>query len=137
MSESKSRREVELLIDALDDEDLPDDAAGEDAVRRLNIDVKGWAGEIRSRVANARVEARRQQFALADAAYQQDLAKLAQRAPEPARSLHEQRMVLEDLIARAPKSVANAVHFHKFEEATSDELAEMIRSLRHLMGEDE
>jgi hypothetical protein len=135
VSEPKNRREIELLVDALDEE--PEESERDDAVRRLGIDVKVWAAEIRTRVSSAAAAARQQRFAAARSAYESDLGRLAQRRVEPERSVEEQRRVLRGLLARAPAGAAAAVHFHKFEEATTEELAEMIRSLRHLLGEDD
>ncbi len=133
MSESKTRREIERLVQALDDE--PDEAEREEVVRRLGIDMKAWANDVRSRVADAAVKARQDRFAAARSAYEADLAALARRPAEPQRSLEEQRRVLRTLVARVPDSAA--VHFHKFEQATVEELAEMIRALRHMLGEDD
>jgi hypothetical protein len=50
-------------------------------------------------------------------------------------SISDQMAIMKSLLARAPTNTA--IHYHKFEEATADELAEMIRALRHLLGEDE
>jgi hypothetical protein len=133
MSEPKDRREIELLVEALDE--VPDDADAAEAVQRLGIDVKSWATEVRALVATARGEARKRQFAEAAASYQRESDALGARSKGSPRSKEEQQHILRRLLDRAPKSGANAVHFLKFEEATSDELAEMIRSLRHLLGE--
>jgi hypothetical protein len=134
VSGPNERREIELIVDALDDE-LPDATEGSEAVRRLGIDVKSWSASIKDRVAKANADARKSRFAQAAADYRQDLDALARRPVEQRRSKEEQQRVLRDLISRAP--TAASVHFHKFEEATSDELAEMIRTLRHLLGEDD
>jgi len=37
---------------------------------------------------------------------------------------------------RAPNQSAVSMHFHKYETATDEELAELTRALRHLLGED-
>jgi hypothetical protein len=136
VSAPKDRREIELIVAALDDE-LPDDAEGQEAVRRLGIDVKSWAASIEGRIASARAEARKRRFELAATDYQRDLEALGQRRPERRRSKDEQQRILKELIARAPRSTVASVHFHKFEQATEDELGEMIRTLRHLLGEDD
>lgn len=135
MTEPKNRREIELLVAALDD--VPDADEGDEAVRRLGINVTSWTSDVRGRVARATADARRQRFEAAGASYEAELAALAKRHSEPSRSKEEQQRILRDLVARAPASAANAVHFHKFEEATNEELAEMIRSLRHLLDEDD
>lgn len=131
MNDPKERREIELLIEALDD--VPDAAEGEEAVRRLGVDVKSWAASVRARVAGANAEMRKHHFARAAASYEKDLAALARRPAEQKRSRTEQQRILRDLVERAPSTAS--VHFHKFEEATEEELAEMIRTLRHLLGE--
>ena len=135
MSESKERREIELLAEALDA--VPDDAEGHETVERLGIDVKSWAAGIRGRVAAAVADERRRRFAGATAAYKTDLEAYGRRSPEPKRSKERQQLLLRELIARVPPAEAASVHFHKFEEATDDELAEMIRAVRHLLGEDD
>jgi hypothetical protein len=135
VSEPKNLREIELLVKALDE--VPDETEGEETVRRLGINVTSWTSDIRARVARANAEARQQRFDAAKAAYEADLGALGARPSEPARSKEEQQRILRDLVARAPQSATNAIHFHKFEEATGDELAEMIRSLRHLLREDD
>ena len=135
MSESKERREIELLAEALDA--VPDDAEGHETVERLGIDVKSWAAGIRGRVAAAVADERRRRFAGATAAYETDLEAYGRRSPEPKRSKERQQLLLRELIARVPPAEAASVHFHKFEEATDDELAEMIRAVRHLLGEDD
>jgi len=125
-----------LLGQALDEESVTDDEA-RDVVRRLGIDTKAWAAGIRKRVAAANEAERKDRFEEARRTYISDLEKLNTRKPEPARSLAEQRAVLKRLVARAPREMAASMHAHKFEEATQEEVAEMIRSLRHLLGDDE
>jgi hypothetical protein len=134
MSDSKAVRDVELLGRALDDEPLTDDDA-RDAVRRLGFDTKGWAANVRKRVAAASEAERKERFERHQLAYESDLARLNATRPEPARSLADQRAEVQRLIAWAPREMAASVHAHKFEQATEDELAEMIRSLRFLLGE--
>ncbi len=136
MSDPKTQREVELLGQALDDEPVTDGDA-RDAVRRLGVDTKAWAADVRKRVAAANEAERRERFAEARRAYQSDLETLNARKAEPARSLAEQRAELKRLIARAPREMTASMHAHKFEEASEEEVAEMIRSLRHLLGDDE
>jgi hypothetical protein len=136
MSDSKTSREIELLVKALDDEPPTEDDARE-AVKRLGIDTKSWADDIRKRVAAANDAERKERFAEARRAYRSELETLSTKKVEPARSLAEYRAEVKRLIARAPRDMAASVHAHKFEEATEEELAEMIRSLRHLLGDDE
>lgn len=134
MSTSKTHREVELLVKALDDEPLTADDVS-DAVRRLGIDTKTWAADIRKRVAAANDAERKEQFDVARRAYQSELERLNARNAEPARSLAGQRDVVKQLVARAPREMVASMHALKFEQASEEELAEMIRSLRHLLGE--
>jgi seryl-tRNA synthetase len=134
MSDSKTQREVELLVKALDDEPLTDDD-GRDAVRRLGIDTKAWAADIRKRVATANEAERKERFDDARRAYQSELEQLNARQAEPARSLAEQRAEVKRLVARAPREMVASMHALKFEQATEEELAEMIKSLRHLLGQ--
>lgn len=135
MTAPKHRREVELIIEALDD--VPDESDGQEAVERLGIDVKSWAAGVRSRIGNAETESRRKRFAEAETEYKKELDALSRRRSEPSRTKAAQQQTLRSLLARVPESAMHAVHFHKFEEATPEELAEMIRSLRHLLGEDD
>src|SRR4051812_44966404 len=81
------------------------------------------ASGIRARVASAITDERKDRFAKAAAAYEEDLAALSRRRAEPTRSKDDQQRILRALIERAP--AAASVHFHKFEEANSEELAEM------------
>jgi seryl-tRNA synthetase len=136
MSESKTKREIELLVKALDDEPLTDQDAHE-VVRRLGIDTKAWAADIRKRVVDANDADRKERFEVARRAYTSELEQLSARKPEPTRSIAEQRAEVKRLLARAPREMAASVHAHKFEQATEEELAEMIRSLRHLLRDDE
>jgi hypothetical protein len=136
MSDSKTRLEVELLVKALDDEPLTDDDA-RDAVRRLGIDTKAWSAELRARVVAANVADRKERFDEARRAYKAELEQLSARKPEPGRTLDEHRAMVKQLLARAPGGMPASVHAHKFEKATEEELAEMIRSLRHLLEDDE
>jgi hypothetical protein len=136
MSDSKTQREVALLVSALDDEPVTDEDARE-AVRRLGIDTKAWAADIRRRVVAANEADRRERFDDAGRAYGIELEELKARRAEPARSITEQRAVVKRLLARAPQDMSPSVHAHKFEQATEEELADMIKALRHLLGDDE
>lgn len=135
MSESKQRQEIALLAEALDA--VPDEGEGREAVQRLGIDVKSWAADIRGRVAAAISEERRRRFASAAAAYQGDLERYARRRAEPTRPREHQQRYLRELLARVPAEQAASIQFHKFEKATDEEIAEMIRAVRHLLGEDD
>jgi hypothetical protein len=137
MSGPKPKQDIEALIEALDDVPV-DDADARDPVKRLGIDVKQWAGAIRQRVAAADESDRAVRFAEARRAYAADAERYEAKKSEPRRSVEEQRATMRALMARIPReSGAAVVHFHKFEEATEEELAEMIKALRHLLKEDE
>lgn len=134
MSDPKKKDDIESLIEALDD--VPVEGEG-DAVKRLGIDVKAWAGSIRQRIAAADDADRARRFDEARRAYKEDAARYDAKKAEPKRSIEESRAVMRRLIARVPRESAAAAAFHKFEEATEQELAEMIKALRHLLNEDE
>jgi len=137
VSDPKGKKPIEALVEALDDVPLDEADAG-NAAQRLGIDVKKWAGAIRQRVAAADESDRAARFNEARRAYADDAARYDAKKPEPKRSVEEQRATMRALMARIPRASATAaVHFHKFEEATEEELAEMIKALRHLLNEDE
>lgn len=135
MSDAKFQQEIESLFDALEDEPITDGEV-RDVVTRLGVDVKAWATEVRERVAAASDGERKERFDDARNAYRGELQQLNARSQEPARPLAEQRALVKRLLARAPQGTTASVHAHKFEQATEQELAEMIRSLRHLLGDD-
>jgi hypothetical protein len=132
MSSTKSRDQVKRLVEALEDESV-DAKEARDTVARLGIDVKAMAAKLRAKVAAADAEERKQRIDDARAAYAREVEKLERRKAEPIRPRAEQLVVLSALLARAPQSVA--MHFHKYESASDDELAELVRSLRHLLDE--
>jgi len=122
-------------IDAALDDDAPASAAEADrAVKELGIDVAALSARIRAQVTAADDADRRARFAEARRAYAAAVERLAERAAEPARPRARQVEVLEGLLARAPAGEVS-MHFHKYDQATDAELDEMIRALRHLLGE--
>jgi hypothetical protein len=132
---TKSRREIEALVDALDD--VPIDAEHvREKVAELGIDVPAMAARIRAKIAAADAADRKKRFADASAEYTSAVERLASRRPEPKRERAAQEAIFKALVAKAPPQ-AVAMHFHRYESATEDELAEMIRVLRHLLGEDD
>jgi hypothetical protein len=136
MTDPKKKDDIEALVEALDDVPV-DEEEGRDAVKRLGIDVKKWAGALRQRVAAADETDRARRFDDARRVYREDAARYEAKKAEPKRSIDESRAVMRALMARVPREGAAAVaHFHKFEEATEEELAEMIKALRHLLNED-
>lgn len=127
MTSSKTKKQLENVVDALDDVPIePKDAAK--VVAQLGIDVNRMAANLRAKVAAAAI-------ADARAGYAREIERFERRKAEPKRPRAEQLVVMHALLAKAPQNVA--MHFHKYEEASDDELAELIRSLRHLLDEDE
>jgi len=137
MTDPNKKDDIEALVEALDDVPV-DEEEGRDAVKRLGIDVKKWAGALRQRVAAADESDRARRFDDARRAYKEDAARYEAKRAEAKRSIDESRALMRALMARVPREGAAAVaHFHKFEEATEEELAEMIKALRHLLNVDE
>ena len=134
MSNSKTRTEIERLVEGLDEVPVGD-AEGQETVKRLGIDTKAWADSVRAKVTAAETAQRQARFAQAEHDYLADVKRLEAQRSEPARTVEEQRRKVKALLARAPRVMTVSMHFHKFEEATAEELAEMIKSLRHLLGE--
>jgi hypothetical protein len=131
---SKTKEQVEAVVDALDDVPIdPKDAR--ETVTRLGVDVKSLAAGLRAKVAAADEADRKRTIEAARIAYAREIEQFERRKVEPLRPRAEQIVVLQALLAKAPQSVA--VHFHKYESASDDELGELIRALRHLLNEDE
>jgi hypothetical protein len=125
MSSTKTtKKQLSDIEEALDDAPIDPKDANE-TVKRLGIDVKSMAANLRAKVANADI-------ADARTAYAKEIERLERRKMEP-RPRAEQLVVLQSLLKRAPQAVA--MHFHKYESASDEELAELVRSLRHLLGE--
>lgn len=136
MSPSKNERELALFLDALDDEPVTDEEARE-TVRTLGIETALWAADVRKRVIAADEAAKKKRFEEAARAYRVEQEQLAARKVEAAESVSAQRAKVKRLLARAPQGTAASVHALKFEQATSEELAQIVTSLRHLLGDDE
>jgi hypothetical protein len=134
MSNSKTRTEIERLVEALD-EVAVSDVEAQETVKRLGIDTKAWAGSVRAKITAAETARRQARFAQAEHDYRAEAKRLESQVSEPGRSVDEQRRRVKALIARAPRETTVSMHFHKFDEATEEELAEMIKSLRHLLGD--
>lgn len=132
-------RDIDKVVEALADEPVDDEAARAE-VARLRIDVKAMAGAIRDRIAaKDEEELRKERFAEAQRAYVDEIERMERRkieggAHEPTRE--ERLAVFQALLKRAPLSALVGMHFHKYESASDDELAELIEALRHLLGED-
>lgn len=134
MSSTKTRDQLNRIALALEDEAV-DPKEARDTVARLGIDVKDMAQKLRAKVADAADVDRKRRIDDARAAYAKELERLERRKSEPKRPREEQLVVLQALLHRAPQSVA--MHFHKYESASDEELAELVRSLRHLLDEPE
>ncbi len=132
---SNSRKHLEHLTEALDDVPIDDHDVAR-TVGQLGIDVKSLAEELRQKVKDADAAERRQRIDAARAAYAREVERLERRKAEPRRPREEQLVVFRALLAKAPAQ-GLAMHFLKYESASDDELAELIRSLRDLLGEDE
>ena len=98
--------------------------------------MKALAAKLRAKVADADTALRQKRFDEAKVAYHDEADRLKRRAAEPKRSRKELEAIFQGLIAKAPPE-AVAMHFHKYETATEEELGELIRTLRHLLGEDD
>jgi hypothetical protein len=131
---TKSRREIEALVEALDDEPIAD-AEARGVVKALGIDVKELAGRLRANVAEADARDRQVRFAEASQAYAEEIERLERRELEAAPTRDLQIATMKALLNRAPAH-AVAMHFHKYESVTDEELAELVRALRHLLGKD-
>jgi hypothetical protein len=132
---SKTRKEIEQLVEALDDVPITDEEARR-VTTSLGIDVKAWAGDIQARVAAAQDAALANRVAEARVEYQRESRRLEARKAGPSDPVVQQQ-VLRDLLARVPADQQATLNWHKFQEATPEEVAELIRSLRHLLGDDD
>jgi len=132
---TKTRRELEALTEALDD--VPTSEEEDRATTAaLGVDVAKMAADIRSKIADADKRERERRVEEARRAYAAEIERLERRRIEAKPTRDEQLAVFRSLIARVPAQ-AVAMHFHKYESASDEELAELIRALRHLLGEDE
>jgi hypothetical protein len=130
----KTRRELEFLADALEEaETTPEEIAG--TVSRLPVTPAKWAADIRGRIAAADESDRQALFEQGRRGYRDETRRFDARKAEPVRPLPAAQLVMKQLMAKAPAEVT--ANFLKYETATPEELAEMIRALRHLLGEDE
>ena len=130
------REKIESLIALLaDEDDLPTSEEARERVTAMGLDSDEVAASIKERIERHIALATEARIATAAEGYERAAAKLASRA-EPLRPRDEQLAILRGLIDRAgPRAVA--VHFRNFEEATDQDLAQMIATLRHLLGEDD
>ncbi len=133
MTHKPTQRELaDRILSSLDDEEF--DAA--DVADALGgVDLKAIANEVRSTIADADRARNRAKLADADAVRARDLAAFRGRPPERRRSKAELQMTLRDLARRAgPEMVAQ--YQMKFEEASEEDLVQMIAEIKHLLGEE-
>jgi hypothetical protein len=121
---------LENIIEGLigDDENVPADATAH------GIDFEKWGEEIR---ANAKTYAEAERRVREEETAKQREraeARLRARPAEPIRSRPEQLAIMRELLQRTRPEEVSA-HFHKFEQATDEDLARMIGELRHLIEE--
>ena len=131
MSERKKAEDrAQALVDAVLDGPV-DDAESRAAVQELGIDVASLATRLRAQVAAQDKHDRAARLAQIERDRQAALSKL--RAGELVEGASRQKMltIMTNLIQQAGPSAS--IHYMKFEEATDEELAEMIRSLEYLL----
>jgi hypothetical protein len=132
---SDTKKKIESLVEALDESPVDDEEA-KAAVEELGIDVKSFAARVREKVAAAEAAHAKKRIADARRALAEEVERLERRKMEPKKSREEQLATFRALLAKAPPQ-AVAMHFHKYESASDEDLAELIRALRHLLGEDD
>lgn len=131
---SKLRPALQRLVDLLDDLPLDDDLV-RDEMKSMNMDVDAWAAEVSAREAAAAAQERTAVFEAADSAYRDELSRFEARPVRPRLDKNAQLALLRKIVAKAPAGVA--MHFHKFESASEEELAAVIDKLRYLLDDDE
>ena len=132
-------------FDESDDESISDEEA-RDEVARLGTDIPALAAALRAKVAAADTNegahasnddaARQRRIDDARRGYAAELERIERRKNEPIRDRVAQLATFRALLAKAPAG-AVSMHFHKYEAATDEELAELVRALRHLLGEED
>lgn len=137
---SKTREEIERLNAALDDDDGDDDPPAlrtDDLVGAArSIDVAAWANEIRARVAKAQAADLEARIAEARAGYERESRELSARKLGPV-DPSQQDVVINELLARVPPDRQASLNWFNYERATVEEKAELIKSLRHLLGDED
>lgn len=120
------------VVDALLEGEV-DESEARNAVKALGIDVSALAMRLKAQVDDQDRLDRAARFAQLEAERQTDLLRL--RTTDLVEGASRQRMLgmMTSLIQKAGSSAS--VHYMKFEEATDEELAEMIRSLKHLVSD--
>lgn len=136
MSDTKDdpRRKLRHIVDALDDEPPSAEEAAE-VVRALGADIPAIAARLRAKIAAAPATEEARKRAELRRAYERERAA-ATTAAEPVRPRAEQLAIIRGLLARAGER-AVALHYRKFDEATDEELADLVTTLRRLVADDD
>lgn len=131
MSDTKKReRRARAVLDALLAEPV-DEAEAREAIVDLGINVSDMAMRLRALVDEQDRRDRAARLAQIESERQADLLRLETSELMEGASRQEMLVMMATLINQAGPSAS--VHYMKFEEATDEELAEMIRSLEHLV----
>jgi len=128
---------LENVIEGLMDVDDAERPTLEDVhadAKKHGIDFEKWGEQIRAK-ANVVMEAERR-IREEETAKQRERAeaRLRARPAEPIRARAEQLAIMRELLQQARPEQVSA-HFHKFEQATDEDLARMVGELRHLIEE--
>lgn len=118
------------MLDALLAEPV-DEAEAREAIVDLGINVSDMAMRLRALVDEQDRRDRAARLAQIESERQADLLRLETSELMEGASRQEMLVMMATLINQAGPSAS--VHYMKFEEATDEELAEMIRSLEHLV----
>lgn len=137
MTEPANQRDLERLFDALDDEQEGDADEAKDLVSRLGINVAKWSEAIVAKIAAADKIDREVRFQIAASAFRNESRRYESQGAAVPMSIDDSRQLLRQLLKQIPpaSAVTTSLHFHKFEEATVGELAEMIRAARFLLSQ--
>lgn len=119
---------------ALADEDDDDLDLVEGEAKALSPSEKALADSIRRRVDDALAKEALAKHEALRAAFSSSRRALAEFPEEPVRPRDEALAILKELIARAGEGAAS-IHFHKYDDATPEDLARIIRELRFLLAE--
>jgi hypothetical protein len=128
------KERIAQVVDALDDVPVSDEDA-KATVDALGIDVKALATGLRAKVAQADSAAREQRVHEARQSYAAEVERLERRRPEVRMSREDRTATFVGLLGRIPPAMVLAAHFHKYDSASDEELAELTRALRHLLDE--
>ena len=131
MSDTKKKeRRARAVLDALLAEPV-EEAEAREAIDDLGMNVSDMAMRLRALVDEQDRRDRAKRLAQIESERQSDLLRLQTSELIEGASRQEMLVMMATLIKQAGPSAS--VHYMKFEEATEEELAEMIRSLQHLV----